>query len=516
MHRRRIQKQEMAKSSVPDSYRSFTLAGMKIFARFLSKKHLKVHLLLTKEKLRQEFMTAGINTDEFSQQQMAFWNDYAKKHSDLDGVNIDDVPAEMWNASRVVRQETLVTDINELARTYNQAAEIAEKSAKIRENLEAIGEIGEVNPEEIEIFGKALEEYDTLQGNLRKVLDELNARKLMADKRDDMITRVEKKKRAEELRAELRELDPNGLADAMAKVLKTRLDSAVDVDIDRACSAGVDGHVVEDNTRDKSLEMIKTMCNGANIAMTATEMCKEENFQKIIDAARDNCGANADAYNRHLYAYKKVLLQRRADWFDVKMLDTQMMDKAEREIATMVKREWKTLDEVIARREQLAQNKDVCEASYRKYLIACLYTMQPPLRLKEYYTMRVVDNPDAAGNLCLMRERMFVLRDYKNSDKLHEQRIPICDELWNVISDWLRVRSAGEYLLGAPMEESAQSDDFAEVMGIHVDTLRAIYATDSCAKIQDRRELELVARRMLHSFATHVAYYDKSRDLRKK
>jgi hypothetical protein len=112
---------------------------------------------------------------------------------------------------------------------------------------------------------------------------------------------------------------------------------------------------------------------------------------------------------------------------------------------------WLTMEEIIKKRDELAdkvnklmKNKTLTEAEFellQRYLLICIYTMQPPRR-NEYLYMEVIPKPELRlptdKNYYIISSHQFVFNKYKTQKTMGQQIIPVPDDLANVINMYLK------------------------------------------------------------------------------
>ena len=126
--------------------------------------------------------------------------------------------------------------------------------------------------------------------------------------------------------------------------------------------------------------------------------------------------------------------------------------------------------------------------SFQDYLIICLYTLMPPVRL-DFAEMRIVQEEPAehgANYLVLADKPYFLFTDYKTYAKYGAQRTTLPLPLLDVIQEW-RSMVDDEYLLlgsnGLPMKEWELGQTIIKVFEKHsgksvgVNILRHSYAS---------------------------------------
>lgn len=177
--------------------------------------------------------------------------------------------------------------------------------------------------------------------------------------------------------------------------------------------------------------------------------------------------------------------------------------------------EWPT---VIAARKHLKESASSLWVS-QDYIIYCLYTLAPPLRL-DYARMRIVhsvgDLSGCSENALVWDENpRFILREYKTAAKYGVVELPVPPELQEELAEWLELNDSGWLLCsqsGAPMDEqnlaTALRRVFTKAVGkpLSCSILRHIYIT-----FMRRGEMPLLAqqglaRAMCHSAGTSQLY----------
>lgn len=107
---------------------------------------------------------------------------------------------------------------------------------------------------------------------------------------------------------------------------------------------------------------------------------------------------------------------------------------------------------------------------FQEWVVFCLYTLAPPLRL-DYSPMRVVETrqevADTSGNLLLVSEWKFILREYKTASKYGQMELDIQKPLREVLREWLDLNPSGWLLMnrsGQPLAEKELGNLIREVM----------------------------------------------------
>lgn len=156
--------------------------------------------------------------------------------------------------------------------------------------------------------------------------------------------------------------------------------------------------------------------------------------------------------------------------------------------------------------------------TYCDYIILCLYTYHPPVRL-DYSPMAVVyeETPQQKGNrlLVLPSGLTFVIEEFKTSKRYGTQRIPVVKELATILRGWLEINQSGWLLIdstGGPMSETLLSKRISDVLKRHtgkaasLNIIRHSFATWMRRKEKPLKHLANVAAAMLHSPAMNQLY----------
>jgi len=186
---------------------------------------------------------------------------------------------------------------------------------------------------------------------------------------------------------------------------------------------------------------------------------------------------------------------------------------------------WQSFPALEAKREELKQTFEKApndERANLAYLIAALYTLQPPIR-REYANMEIVNRipDDWKGGKC---ERNYLYKrsndSYdvllckdKVSEKRGETRFALSPELSKIITRSLQLYPR-EYLLqatkkGGPMSPGVLSHYLKVYMDTGIDNLRSAYITYFYAKNPKLADKEKLAELMRHSVATAEMSYRK-------
>ena len=190
-------------------------------------------------------------------------------------------------------------------------------------------------------------------------------------------------------------------------------------------------------------------------------------------------------------------------------METQEM--TEREKAIFV--EWPAILEA---REKARQSAS-CLTTWQDYIILCLYTMIPPLRL-DWSPVRVVETEtDGSGNTLLVSKKSmtFILKEYKTARKYGEQRITLPKPLEREIRNWLTLNPSGWLLVdanGDPLSEKGLQKRITDIMtrltgkAAGVNIFRHSFVSYQRRGEKPLAEQKKLASGMLHSVAMSQLY----------
>lgn len=223
----------------------------------------------------------------------------------------------------------------------------------------------------------------------------------------------------------------------------------------------------------------------------------------IMRKAEDRYGPCLEQFRAKMNAYneaQQILYEKQ-----------EMNDKEKAKYCT-----WK---EIVDVREKLYTFVDDF-FTFQDYLILCLYTMIPPLRV-DFGDMRVFTEPptECDGNYLLYTKNksMFVLQEYKTAGKYGTLEIPVSKPLQKVLTYWMETFGWGcEYLLytrwGKPMNENCLGNWVRALFMKHtnkptgVSMIRHAYVNDQRKGEQKLEKQQEIAKRMAHSLNTNMLY----------
>ena len=141
-----------------------------------------------------------------------------------------------------------------------------------------------------------------------------------------------------------------------------------------------------------------------------------------------------DKKNKKMYdKYSKLL-----DDFNIKLKD--QTEKTETEIDNWIKP-----DDIIELYNNIKKqtNTNPTKINYQNLLLLSLYHLIPPRRNKDYQLMKVIKNSDSElsndFNYIDLDKKQFIFNNYKTSRTYKNQIIDIPDELYNIITEYIKV-----------------------------------------------------------------------------
>lgn len=141
-----------------------------------------------------------------------------------------------------------------------------------------------------------------------------------------------------------------------------------------------------------------------------------------------------DKKNKKMYdKYSKLL-----DDFNIKLKD--QTEKTETEIDNWVKP-----DDIIELYNNIKKqtNTNPTKINYQNLLLLSLYHLIPPRRNKDYQLMKVIKNSDSElstdFNYIDLEKKQFIFNNYKTSRTYKSQIIDIPEELFNIITEYIKI-----------------------------------------------------------------------------
>ncbi len=154
------------------------------------------------------------------------------------------------------------------------------------------------------------------------------------------------------------------------------------------------------------------------------------------------------------------------------------------------------------------------------YLIYCLYTLQPPVRadyvnmsIRKYLTDSV--QKDISRNYCILQEHSyFIFNQYKTAKTYGQIKIPICDELADIIKstcankkELLSINTSGHL-----STQVIRIFDRISGKKMGIGLLRHSFITKYLSTARTILHKESIARQMMHSWVLQEMYHIISDD----
>ena len=218
----------------------------------------------------------------------------------------------------------------------------------------------------------------------------------------------------------------------------------------------------------------------------------------------------ADAYPKEYQDKMNELqnVQRKKD-------DEQML--SEKQVENFV-----TYEELLKQQQRLGAKEDKSENDWKDYVVASLYTLNPPVRA-DYGDMRIFKIRDGKGKrkgnelVWGKKKAFFVFREYKTSATYGVVEVAVSPALYEVLTAWFaHLGKMPKYLLGksiAPYDllnyiERAFKPTKKRV---GIDLLRHAYIHHFLPDIStDIKAKQTLAKQMLHSVDRQAHYYPKN------
>jgi hypothetical protein len=173
--------------------------------------------------------------------------------------------------------------------------------------------------------------------------------------------------------------------------------------------------------------------------------------------------------------------------------------------------------ELAAVQRQLRDKEEKSDADWKDYLIASLYTLQPPVRA-DYGQVEIFGKRslDRKGNELIWGQKSkppyFVFRVYKTAKTYGAVEIKVSPAMAGVITDWFaHLGGTPKYLLGRAVEPNDLLPMISHAFRstkkeIGVNLLRHAYITEFMKSPHTIKEREELAMKMLHDKETQEKY----------
>ena len=246
--------------------------------------------------------------------------------------------------------------------------------------------------------------------------------------------------------------------------------------------------------------------------------------QEFFDFVKEK-GFGESAEKQYLSAIKYHLIkeniavpddyQRRIDVLYAKMNEQDI----KQELKPKLLEKFVPYDKLMEAQKKLADNKEKTDKQWIDYVVASLYTLNPPIR-NDYGDMKVFKrrDPRRKGNELIWNKKpIIVMRDYKTDGSAGGVELPISKPLQEVLAEWFgSLGVLPTYVLGTKYNDTASLKLIASAFGttgkfVGIDLLRHAYIQHHlpaiATNLEKRRNL---ADRMLHSIDTQLKYFSQN------
>ena len=165
--------------------------------------------------------------------------------------------------------------------------------------------------------------------------------------------------------------------------------------------------------------------------------------------------------------------------------------------------------DLLAVQQRLAAKEDKTDKEWKDYLVASLYTLQPPVRA-DYGSVQVVGKrlPSREGNQLVWGQKRgayFIFKEYKTKSTYGVVEVRVSPALHAVIADWFtHLGKRPKWLLGRSI---TPNDLLAEIQhafrstnkNIGINLLRHAYIKHHFPQLTTIKQKEELAKMMLHS-----------------
>ena len=195
--------------------------------------------------------------------------------------------------------------------------------------------------------------------------------------------------------------------------------------------------------------------------------------------------------------------------------DEQML--SEKQVENFV-----SYEELMKQQQRLAAKEEKSENDWKDYVVASLYTLNPPVRA-DYGDMRIFKirpgRKARTGNELIWgkKKAYFIFREYKTSATYGAVEVPISPGLYEVLTSWFaHVGKVPKYLLGRAIDPYELLNHVERAFRptkkrIGIDLLRHAYIHHFLPAIStDIKAKQALAKQMLHSVDRQAHYFPKN------
>lgn len=248
----------------------------------------------------------------------------------------------------------------------------------------------------------------------------------------------------------------------------------------------------------------------------ATATLKHFADQKLSNSAV-KVNLSAIKYSLGAEDYPKVYQEKMNELQGIQRArdDEQMLN--EKQVENFV-----TYEELLKQQQRLGAKEDKSERDWKDYVVASLYTLNPPVRA-DYGDMRIYKirpgRKARTGNELIWGKKraFFIFRTYKTSATYGAVEVPVSPALYEVLASWFAyVGKVPKYLLGRAIEAHDLLNYVERAFKpsgkrIGIDLLRHAYIHAHLPAIStDIKAKQALARQMLHSVDRQAHYFPKN------
>ena len=198
-------------------------------------------------------------------------------------------------------------------------------------------------------------------------------------------------------------------------------------------------------------------------------------------------------------AYKKYI---------TKQFEEQTKKDEEQKLSEKQDEKYLSWDKIVEVQKKLADMEDKNKKEWQEYLVVSLYTLINPVRI-DYGEMKVVRETTGEGNEFVMDTKPhFIFREYKTSKTYGEVKIPVSQDLLDVINGWFKALSkkrVPKYLLGKKYTRQTLSNYLRRTFEkyankpVGINLIRHAFITNELSTPKTIQQKQAIAESMLHS-----------------
>ena len=174
---------------------------------------------------------------------------------------------------------------------------------------------------------------------------------------------------------------------------------------------------------------------------------------------------------------------------------------------------WRSWDEIVGLRDELAKQKTQSHTSLRNYLIVALNTLTPPLR----GTIRdmPINKPSDTTNWLELNDKgnaFYHINHDKVSSKMGKDTIELTKEATDVLRESLEQWPRAYVLGNSKIPESTYQGILRKTLHVGINNFRNSYITNWARKKRTIASQKALARLMRHSYGSQQLFYSKHID----